>query len=65
MLAATKVVMGMLGVDVGPVRQPHVNLTPEQQTAFRKELDQLGFFDWIASESPRAAQPAVSPISRG
>jgi N-acetylneuraminate lyase len=46
-LAATKVLMRMLGVEVGPARPPHENLSTEQQVIFRRELEQLGFFDWI------------------
>ena len=49
-LPATKVLMGMLGVEVGPARPPLENLTAEQQTPFRKDLETLGFFDWINSK---------------
>jgi len=56
-LAATKSVMCMLGVDVGPARPPHGNPTAEQTTKLRDELEKLGFFDWIATEN---ARPALS-----
>jgi len=46
-MGASKVVMGMLGVKVGPARLPHQNPTPEQRTKLRAELAALGFFDWI------------------
>jgi N-acetylneuraminate lyase len=46
-MGAAKTVMKMLGVDVGPARLPQGNLTPEQETALKSELDALGFFDWI------------------
>lgn len=52
-LAATKAVMTMLGVDVGRVRLPHVNTTPEQNTRLRGELERLGFFDWVAAYKPQ------------
>jgi len=48
-LAAAKVIMKKLGVDVGPVRLPSENLSDVQQKKLCDELGQLGFFDWIAS----------------
>jgi N-acetylneuraminate lyase len=48
---AAKAVMKMLGVDVGPARLPHSNLTPEQVAKLRLELEKIGFFDWIAHAS--------------
>lgn len=57
LLSATKEIMGMLGVDVGPVRLPHVRLTAEQTSALRGEAEKLGFFDWIRSE------PAVTAVT--
>ena len=47
LMGASKAVMGMLGVDVGPARLPHQNPTLEQRTKLRAELAALGFFDWI------------------
>jgi N-acetylneuraminate lyase len=47
-MGAAKAVMGMLGVDVGPARLPHRNPAPEQAAKLRGELEQLGFFQWIA-----------------
>lgn len=58
-LAATKALMEMLGVDVGGVRAPHANLTPEQRIALRKDLEQLGYFDWLKPEGARVDSPAV------
>jgi len=46
-LAAAKAVMGFLGVDVGPARLPHTNLTAEQSTRLKESLERLGFFDWV------------------
>jgi N-acetylneuraminate lyase len=46
-LGAAKVVMGLLGVDVGPARLPNVSPTPEQAARLRADLESLGFFDWV------------------
>jgi N-acetylneuraminate lyase len=41
-LACAKELTRMRGVDLGPVRLPQTNLTPEQFATMRRELDQLG-----------------------
>lgn len=41
--AAAKELLRGRGVDLGGVRLPNANLTPEQTAAFRRELDQLDF----------------------
>ena len=46
-MAAAKAVMGFLGVDVGPARLPHANLTAEQNAKLRTDLERLGFFEWL------------------
>lgn len=46
-MAAAKATMGFLGVDVGPARLPHANLTPEQHEQLQANLRNLGYFDWI------------------
>ncbi|WP_406696273.1 dihydrodipicolinate synthase family protein [Singulisphaera sp. Ch08] len=46
-MGAAKTVMSFLGVDVGPTRLPHTNLTSEQAAKLRADLEQLGYFDWI------------------
>jgi len=46
-IGATKAIMGMLGVDVGPARLPNVSLTSEQSQKLRGELESLGFFNWL------------------
>jgi N-acetylneuraminate lyase len=46
-MGAAKAVMGMLGVNVGPSRLPNTNLTAEQHKSLRKDLGELGFFEWI------------------
>lgn len=46
-LASAKVLMGMLGVELGPVRLPNLTLDAAQQAAVRSELEALGFRAWI------------------
>jgi len=46
-MGAAKAVMKMLGVDVGPARQPNGNPATDEVKTLRGELDQLGFFEWI------------------
>ncbi|MBX7072208.1 MAG: dihydrodipicolinate synthase family protein [Pirellulales bacterium] len=46
-MAAAKAVMGLLGVEVGPARLPHANLSAEQQSQLRASLERLDFFTWI------------------
>lgn len=41
-LAAAKEAMRARGVDLGPVRQPNANLTPDQAAAVRRELEAWG-----------------------
>lgn len=47
-LPASKVLLKMIGVDCGPARPPLVNLTRPDASALEKELESIGFFDWIA-----------------
>ncbi|MCX8155215.1 MAG: dihydrodipicolinate synthase family protein [Verrucomicrobiae bacterium] len=47
-LAATKAVLGMLGVDVGQVRLPLRALSEAQIQSLRRELEGLGFWDWLS-----------------
>jgi len=42
-LPAAKELMRIRGVDLGPVRLPHVSLTAEQAANFRRELAAIGF----------------------
>ena len=46
-MGASKAVMAMLGVDVGPARLPHARLSADQVAQLRGDLEALGFFDWI------------------
>jgi len=47
-MAAAKAIMEMLGVSVGPPRLPHLPLSPDEKSALRRDLEEMGFFDWIA-----------------
>jgi len=44
-LSANKAIMGMVGVDCGPVRLPLENLPPGGVTAMRGALESAGFFE--------------------
>ncbi len=46
-MGAAKCVMGMLGVDVGFARLPNTRLSPQQQADLKRDLERLGFFDWV------------------
>ena len=46
-MGAAKAVMGMLDVPVGPARLPNSNLSAEQVTQLRCQLDAMGFFEWV------------------
>lgn len=46
-LPAAKALMQMLGVEVGPPRLPSEGLTVESRAALQKDLEILGFFDWV------------------
>lgn len=48
-MGAAKAVMGFLGVPVGPARLPNGNLTAEQVSRLRNELEEMGFFGWVQS----------------
>ena len=45
-IPAAKTLMGLLGVEVGPARLPHTNLSPEQSSRLKDGLGRLGFFEW-------------------
>jgi N-acetylneuraminate lyase len=46
-MGSAKALMGMLGVDVGPARLPNSTLSSEQIIDLRRELEELGAFEWI------------------
>jgi N-acetylneuraminate lyase len=43
---AFKAVMKMIGVNCGPNRLPHDNLSEKEIGALKKDLEAIGFFDW-------------------
>jgi N-acetylneuraminate lyase len=47
--AGLKATMRLIGLDCGPNRLPAVSLTPEELAKMRRELDALGFFQWVAA----------------
>jgi N-acetylneuraminate lyase len=46
-MEAARAVMSMQGVSVGPPRLPHGRLTGEQVEGLRRDLETLGFFEWL------------------
>lgn len=42
-----KPVMKMVGLDCGPLRTPAHNLSSDEFNIYKKELDEIGFFNWI------------------
>jgi N-acetylneuraminate lyase len=46
--AGLKATMSLLGLDCGPSRLPNVSLEPQEIKNMQRELDALGFFQWIA-----------------
>lgn len=57
-IGAAKATMKILGVDVGQPRLPLESLSRDLQDKFRSELEALGFFEWIAAETPARTVPA-------
>jgi N-acetylneuraminate lyase len=37
--------MKLIGFDLGPNRVPFQNMTEEEETAMRRELEDIGFFE--------------------
>lgn len=50
-MAASKALMGILGVPVGPARLPFPSLTGQRFAHLSADLERLGFFDWISPAS--------------
>jgi len=46
-MGAAKATMAMVGVDVGPARLPNGSLDAGEINALRRELETIGFFDWV------------------
>ena len=42
-----KAVMALSRLDLGPTRAPITNLSAEQKDALKKDLAEIGYFDWI------------------
>ncbi|NNC87052.1 MAG: N-acetylneuraminate lyase [Akkermansiaceae bacterium] len=53
--ASLKSMMRMVGLDCGPVRRPLEPATEEQFTELRKQLTDLGWFEWVGLEAAVAA----------
>lgn len=47
---ASKATLGLLGLDLGPVRLPQRNLTAIEISLLEAELRQSGILDWVASK---------------
>jgi N-acetylneuraminate lyase len=58
-LPAGKAMMGMVGIDCGPVRPPLRNLSPGELEALRRELQQTGFPLPVMKSSRQPAQAAA------
>ena len=43
---AFKAIMKLLGVDCGPNRMPLRALDEKEAVAMKRDLDEIGFFDW-------------------
>ena len=41
-----KTMMKLIGLDCGPMRLPQVALSPEKADALRRNMEEIGFFDW-------------------
>jgi len=45
-LAAQKAMIGLLGIDLGPVRRPLVSVDKQEVSRLEKELTAIGYFEW-------------------
>lgn len=45
--ASLKFLMKLAGVDVGPVRLPFPNMTPEEESAMQRDLENTGLLEYI------------------
>ena len=63
-MSAGKAMMGMLGVDCGPVRSPLRNLTAGELTRFRAELELAGFPGGIPKAKVRDAGVVASTLGK-
>jgi len=49
---AMKEILKMLGLDFGACRLPQKRLSAEQVASLRRELEEIGFFDWAQAPAP-------------
>ncbi len=52
-LSASKAMMRMIGLDLGPCRPPLVDLTGHRYDELRAALEQVGFFQWCNTAGKR------------
>ena len=45
-IAAGKAIMQLIGLNMGPIRSPDTGLSTDQLKEMRKDLNEIGFFDW-------------------
>jgi N-acetylneuraminate lyase len=45
--ASLKVMMGMVGIECGPVRRPLEPASAEQVAELRRRLEAMGWFEWL------------------
>lgn len=50
-IPAFKAMMKFLGLDCGPNRLPIETLTPDEVESLKKDLNDIGFFDWALSQN--------------
>jgi N-acetylneuraminate lyase len=48
-MSASRAVMEMLGVEIGPPRPPFARLPQEGIDRLRADLERMGFFDWVST----------------
>jgi N-acetylneuraminate lyase len=41
-----KAMMKLVGLDCGPMRLPHIALSPDKVGALRRDMEEIGFFEW-------------------
>ena len=41
-----KAMMKLVGLDCGPMRLPHIALSPDKVDALRRDMQEIGFFEW-------------------
>jgi N-acetylneuraminate lyase len=41
-----KAMMKLVGLDCGPMRLPQIALSPDKVGALRRDMEEIGFFEW-------------------